>query len=79
MTTIEIKRTVTITREESIEVDVDIPDHILDDEADPDELADWVGAQMKIDDSQLSQATKASWDVLDEDPDYEIEDVTVLD
>jgi hypothetical protein len=76
---IEIKREVTITREESVTVEVDIPQEVLDD-PDPDVLFDWVEERMKSPTgSEVSNAaTAAGWENLNEDEDIEYTEVTHL-
>lgn len=74
---IEIRRTVTITREESVTVNVDIPQHILDDPDDDFALDDWVEGQLKIPNSDLSEAVQGNWDQGGDDDDYEIDEVIV--
>lgn len=69
---IEIMRTVTVTREESVVIELDVPKRVLDDE----EVDSWVDNLMDRDDDKALigrekanyQAVKdAEWDVNDED------------
>lgn len=77
---LEIMRTVTVTREESVIVEVDVPKRVL---ADGDETC-WVIEQLdkNITPKDKSVLLKAigemSWDVNDEDESFEIDDVTNL-
>jgi hypothetical protein len=74
-TEIEIRRTVTITREESVTVTVDVPQDILDNPDDVFRLDDWVEAQLKITGSELLTATLGNWDQISEDEEIEIDEV----
>lgn len=72
-TQIEILRTVTITRDESVEVEVNVPQDVLDD---PDGLCDWTEQQLKRESSELFKAVHdTGWDVADEDESEEIQEV----
>lgn len=76
---LEILRTVTITREESIIVEVDVPAEELGEDGD---LLGWVDQQMdttvtEVSDSILRAAIgEELWAVNDEDETYEYDDVT---
>lgn len=76
---LEILRTVTITREESIIVEVDVPAEELGEDGD---LLGWVDQQMdttvtEVSDSVLRAAIgEELWAVNDEDETYEYDDVT---
>lgn len=72
---IEIRRTVTITREESARVTVDVPQDILDDPDGDFGLHDWAEAELKITSSELAKATLSNWDHVDEDESSEIDEV----
>ncbi len=50
---IEILRTVTVARDESVMVEADVPQNVLDD---PDELFDWVEAELNKEFSPLRTA-----------------------
>ena len=76
---IEIRRTVTITREESVTVTVDVPQSIIDDEDDDCALDDWVEGELKNPNSNVSAAVRGNWDHTDEDEGIEIEEVVRLD
>lgn len=73
---LEIQRTVTIEREETITVEVDVPQDVLDEEADFD-LHDWVENNLKDDTSELAK-TAVDWECADEVESYEITDVCDL-
>jgi hypothetical protein len=73
---IEILRRVTVTRDESAIVELDVPAHILDD---PDELFDWVEREMGKTDSEVCKATADAWEVTDEDESIEYNEVNNLD
>lgn len=77
---IEILRTVTITRDESVTVEVNIPQRILDNEYDnPGELYDWVERELGKESSALRTATDAAgWDHTGTDEDTEYDEVNVL-
>lgn len=77
MPQIEIKRTVTVTREETVTVDVDVPQSILDNPDDHFGVDDWVEAQLKIPNSDLSEAVQGNWDQDIDDEDYDIDEVIV--
>lgn len=72
---VEILRTVTITRDESCVVELDIPKSVLKDGRE----ADWVAEQGDIEDSPVARALgDAEWDAT-EDEDVEYDSVIVLD
>lgn len=73
---LEILRTMEITREERIEVEVDVPDRVL---GDPVELHEWVEAQLDKTDSALTQACVGNWEVSDETENPSIDQVINLD
>jgi hypothetical protein len=73
---LEILRTVEITRDERIEVEVDVPGYIL---ADSDALYDWVEAGLEKTDSELTQATVGNWEIADESENISYDEVTRLD
>lgn len=75
---IQIRRTVTITREEDVTVNVDIPQNILDDPDADFAVDDWVEGQLKIHNSALSAAVLGNWDLTDEYEDYEIDEVNCM-
>lgn len=68
---IEIIRTLTITREESVSVELDVPKRILDEE----EVVSWIDEIMEKGEDSLTdeekavrkELTEADWDVTDED------------
>lgn len=72
---LEILRTLEITREERVEVDVDVPADIL---ADPIKLDEWVEEQLDDAESELSQASVRNWEGSDEREDTTIDEVNVL-
>lgn len=81
---IEIMRTVTITREESATVELDVPKQVLADE----EVLSWVDEIMdKDDDGTLSAKDKAlylainsaEWEASDEDESVEYNDAYAVD
>jgi hypothetical protein len=76
---IEILRTVEITRDERIEVEVEVPAHLLGEDAEFDALENWVDAELKKTDSELTRACVSSWDIDDESESVEINEVTNLD
>jgi hypothetical protein len=76
MAEIEILRTVEITRDESAILQLDVPQHILDD---PDELYDWVEEEMNKPDSEVRQAVDAVWETTDENESIEYNEVNNLD
>jgi hypothetical protein len=61
---IEILAQVEISRDLSATVELDVPQHILDD---PDELFDWVEEQMKNTEGDVYKTVTAAWDTTDED------------
>lgn len=73
---LEILRTVEITRDERIEVEVEVPASIL---ADPDKLHEWVEEQLDKTDSDLTQASVNNWEVVDETENPSIDQVINLD
>lgn len=73
---LEILRTMEITREERIEVEVDVPDRVL---GDPVELHEWVEEQLDKVDSDLTQACVGNWEVADETENPSIDQVINLD
>lgn len=73
---LEILRTMEITREERIEVEVDVPAKVL---GDPDKLHEWVEEQLGKVDSDLTQACVGNWEAADEDEDVTIDQVINLD
>lgn len=72
---IEIKRQVEITRDEAVTIEVDVPQHILDD---PDELYDWVKERMEsASGNEVSnEVTRLGWDHIDEDETIDYTEVT---
>ena len=76
---IEILRTVEITRDERIEVEVDVPAHLLGDDAEFDALENWADVELKKTDSELTQACVGNWDTDDESESVEINEVINLD
>lgn len=76
---LEIRRQVEITRDESIEVEVNVPGHLLGDSAEFNALSMWAEAELKKIDSALTQACVGNWDVDDESETFSVDDVDVLD
>jgi len=77
---IEILRTVEVTRDERIEVEVDVPAHLLAEDAEFDALENWVDAELKKADSELTRACVGNWETDNEDPEnVTINEVTNLD
>lgn len=76
---IEILRTVEVTRDERIEVEVEVPAHLLGDNAAFDALESWVDEELKKEDSELTRATAGNWETDDETESVEINEVTNLD
>lgn len=77
-TEIEIKRTVTITRDEEATITVDVPQDVLDGDHEGFELTDWVEGQMKIRNSEVSVAVSGNWVQDIDDEDYEIHEAVVV-
>jgi hypothetical protein len=72
---IEIKRQVEITRDEAVTIEVDVPQHILDDEFD---LHDWIVDRMKstTGNEVSNEVTRVGWDHIDEDETEDYTEVT---
>ena len=76
---IEIVRTVEITREEKVVLELDVPKDILDDPDGDFGLLDWVDTQMKITGSAARNAGDAAgWDIEDEDESIEYSEANNL-
>lgn len=73
---LEILRTMEITRDERIEVEVDVPAKVL---GDPDKLHEWVEEQLDKVDSDLTQACVGNWEVADATENSSIDEVVNLD
>lgn len=72
---LEIKATRTITYEESVEVEADVPQLMLDN-PDGDNLHDWVEGQLKDPESALLAASNAvGWVKVEVDDEWELEEV----
>lgn len=72
---IEILRTVTITREESVIIVVDVPKRVLKDE----EVFEWADVELKKEGTALrTLADAADWDLNDEDESEEIDEINDL-
>lgn len=77
---IEILRTATITRDESLIVEVDVPEHVLEDGV----LEDWVDLQLDADRTPEDRSVvrkaigEKEWDVNNKDECFEIQDVVNL-
>lgn len=76
---LEILRTVEISRDERIEVEVEVPEHLLGEDADLYALENWVEEELKKTGSDLTQACVGNWDLDDETETVEINEVTNLD
>lgn len=76
---IEILRTVEITRDERVEVEVEVPAHLLGDDAAFDALETWADEELKKEDSELTRATTGNWDTDDESESVTINEVVNLD
>lgn len=75
---IEILRTVEITRDERIEVEVEVPDRLLADDAEFDALENWAEKELKKEDSELSKEVGGNWEVDDETESFSINEVIHL-
>ena len=76
---IEIFRTVEITREEKVVLELDVPQDILDDPHGDFGLLDWVDGQMKITGSAACTAgDDAAWDIEDESVSIEYSEASNL-
>lgn len=72
---VEILRTVTITREESLVIELNIPKAVLEDG----EELDWIDQQLEEWETATAKALKAAaWDVTDEDESHEYNEATNL-
>ncbi len=73
---VEILRTVTITREENVVVELVVPKRVLDDE----DVISWVDEQVEAQNATVTELLdKAEWDVADEDESIEYNEATALD
>ena len=71
---VEIQRTVTVTREESATIELDVPQHILDGD-----LHDWFERRNGVATSAVHRAVaEVEWEVHDEDETIEYDSVTDL-
>lgn len=75
---IEILRTVEVTRDERVEVEVEVPARLLGDDAAFDALENWVDEELKKD-GELLRATTGNWETDDETESFTINEVTNLD
>ncbi len=73
---VEILRTVTITREENVVVEMNIPKHILDE----DDVLGWIDSKVEAQDKTVTELLdKAEWETADEDESIEYNEATPLD